>query len=291
MSHFACLVLTDEKEAFDVERAESIVMDSLSPYDENMEVEEYETDCYCNNLVASNDARQMAEVECGKSLNTLRDEYWAMEEDARPDWDEHIKDFVSISDRLEKEHKLYKKADPDCEDCNGTGRVMSAYNPDSKWDWFQVGGRWTGYYSDYDPSTDPKNIEECHLCNGTGMREGWAWMDEDGVHYKDDWAKECKGCNGCKGTGKSVTWPTQWENSQKDVMPASAVLSMMNKEEDPKGALFAILTPEGEWIESGSMGWWGMVTDEKDENEWEDSFKKILEKYSDHMGVVVDCHI
>ena len=37
-------------------------------------------------------------------------------------------------------------------------------NPDGHWDWFQIGGRWTGHLSDYDPEKDPANIERCDLC-------------------------------------------------------------------------------------------------------------------------------
>lgn len=29
---------------------------------------------------------------------------------------------------------------------------------DSQWDWYQIGGRWTGTFSGYDPETDPANI-------------------------------------------------------------------------------------------------------------------------------------
>jgi len=289
MSHFACLVLIDKDTEAD--GVESAIDDALAEYSEHIEVDGYDEDCFCINGTASHDARILAETEYGKGFQELRDEYWEIDEDKRPKWDEFINEFLELTDRHRKEHKLFNKPDEDCEDCNGTGTRQSTYNPNSKWDWYQIGGRWTGYYSDYDPETDPKNIEVCGFCNGTGMREGWAWMDEDGVHYKDDWAKQCKGCNSCKGTGKSLKWPTQWESSDRDILPVSAVLTMMNQEKDPKDCLFAILTPNNEWIENGSMGWWGMVSDEKDENTWQEEFKNVLEEYSDYLAVVVDCHI
>ena len=202
MSHFACLVLVNKD---DIKNGVGSVIEGvLSPFSENIEVEEYEQDCYCVNMEATRDAREMAGIECGKTMQELRDKFWDIEESERLEWDDHIKDFSDAEDRLVKEHKLYNKPKEDCEECNGTGKRMTTYNPDSKWDWYQTGGRWTGYYSDYDPSTDPKNIEVCSLCDGTGMRAGWAWIDADGAHYKDDWAKECGGCNGCKGTGNSV---------------------------------------------------------------------------------------
>ena len=82
-------------------------------------------------------------------------------------------------------------------------------NTQNEWDWYQVGGRWTGFFDpSYNPNTDPKNIETCKLCNGTGTRT--------------DMVAE-NGCNGCKGTGKHVKWPTSWARFGGDVMRKSDI--------------------------------------------------------------------
>lgn len=54
---------------------------------------------------------------------------------------------------------------------------------------------------------------------------------------------------------------------------------------------FAVLTPDGEWHEKGSMGWWGIVTNEKDG--WKDSYKKaFLDNANPEWTLtIVDCHI
>lgn len=57
------------------------------------------------------------------------------------------------------------------------------------------------------------------------------------------------------------------------------------------GATFAILTPEGEWIERGKMGWWGMVSDATDPEEWSKKWHSIVEKYIDFPAHLVDLHI
>ena len=36
--------------------------------------------------------------------------------------------------------------DPKCEECHGSGKVKSTYNKNAKWDWYEVGGRWSGYF-------------------------------------------------------------------------------------------------------------------------------------------------
>ena len=68
----------------------------------------------------------------------------------------------------------------------------------AKWDWWQIGGRYTGHLTEaYNPSEDPANQERCWLCRGTGKRPDMTVHD---------------GCNGCHGTGISTKWPTQWVN-------------------------------------------------------------------------------
>jgi len=67
---------------------------------------------------------------------------------------------------------------------------------DSRWDWWQIGGRYTGKFQpDYNPETDPANIETCHVCGGTGRRADMVVPS---------------GCNGCHGNGKRVKWPSDW---------------------------------------------------------------------------------
>ena len=40
------------------------------------------------------------------------------------------------------------------------------------------------------------------------------------------------------------------------------------------------------------MGWWAIVTNEKEQISWEEEFKKAVEKLGDNVLVtLVDCHI
>jgi hypothetical protein len=74
------------------------------------------------------------------------------------------------------------------------------------WDWWSIGGRWTGYFEPgYEPAADPRNFETCTLCEGTGTRD-WS----ECVHVTPEWIERCNGCNGCDGTGRSLKWPTRW---------------------------------------------------------------------------------
>ncbi len=84
------------------------------------------------------------------------------------------------------------------------------YNSRAKWDWWQIGGRWTGLLTPaYDPTEDPANKETCLLCQGTGMRN-----DEIGQNFRlknPDYK-----CNGCDGAGIKTKWPTSWRRHTGD---------------------------------------------------------------------------
>lgn len=87
------------------------------------------------------------------------------------------------------------------------------------WDWWQIGGRWTGVWSDYEPESDPRNVEVCTLCGGSGTRP-------DGIaRFGEDWARHCNGCNGCQGTGQSVKWSTSWASHDGDVISVEDFLA------------------------------------------------------------------
>lgn len=83
-------------------------------------------------------------------------------------------------------------------------------NDDGWWDWYQIGGRWTGALDGYDPTTDPRNSEVCSLCRGTGTRP-------DAAQFGAEWMEWAKGCNGCHGTGIAEKWPTQWVDHPGDI--------------------------------------------------------------------------
>ena len=55
---------------------------------------------------------------------------------------------------------------------------------------------------------------------------------------------------------------------------------------------FAIITPDGNWNEKGSMGWWGCVSDEKDKDDWKSIVRNIFIDFAtEYKGVGCDLHI
>ena len=54
---------------------------------------------------------------------------------------------------------------------------------------------------------------------------------------------------------------------------------------------FAILH-EGNWLERGEMGWFGMVSNEKDGDAWKEQALKLLKSLEPDSSIeAVDCHI
>ena len=57
---------------------------------------------------------------------------------------------------------------------------------------------------------------------------------------------------------------------------------------------YALLTPDGNWLTSGSMGWFGISTaTQEGRDEWSESFRKTLQPYlqEGYYITIVDCHI
>lgn len=156
------------------------------------------------------------------------------------------------------------------------------HNPQGKWDWWQVGGRWTGVWSDYDPQTDPANIEPCFLCHGTGMRN-----DPLGLQQRQQ--DPGYTCNGCQGKGVALKWPTDYRPEAGDIVPVAYCL-------DTPGVRipFAVVVPDGGWHEKETWVW----DEEKKqghfenvpETEWGERVTKLLTPCRGAKLAVVDYH-
>lgn len=111
---------------------------------------------------------------------------------------------------------IEKTNDPDAlkaavEDAMGPNEQNGGF-----WDWYQIGGRWSGTLDGYEPEADPKNIVVCDQCNGTGLRT-------DAVGEQLRAADPEYKCNGCQGKGKHAAWPTQWATHPGDIVPIESV--------------------------------------------------------------------
>ena len=209
----------------------------------------------------------------------------------------------------------------------------SRYNPQSKWDWYQVGGRWTGYFKPKngaagalgapgvfknEPEPGWVDIIRKGDIDIEGMREiagskaGAHWDEVHAVITTpirdfEPWtfvrARIC-GVEGSYDQGK-IDLARQAYNDQPIIKATADVRDFYGGDEvivmtreayvgrARAGALvpFAILH-NGTWHEQGSMGWFGMARDEKDDEAWAREANGILESLPDDtLLTLVDVHI
>lgn len=259
MSHFYTVVLVPKY----TQDISAKIEELLAPYDENIEVEEYDRECFCVNVEAKNAGwkaaenkfgpfndlkkrfRDKVEAEMPNGLNRSDPGYLDIVEETgqRLNWKEYIRKFMDYADQVETNHPMHNKPDTKCDECNGTGYYRSTYNPNSKWDWWVVGGRWDGV------------IRNSIRDDGNG-----GFNVEDEHHQLRYNTIDCK---------------SFLENVKKD------------SGQYP----FAIITPNGEWCEKAKMGYWATTRNDKNIDIWHETVNEILEKHGSCIAVGCDLHI
>jgi hypothetical protein len=233
-------------------------------------------------------------------------------------------EFNSIN--LEEEgYKTIEEAEEDGYKIHN-GEVGYWENPNRKWDWYVLGGRWAnmlrlknGEYGDIatidnvdlqsmrDEAADEARKEyDClvRLCGGSIPKLDFTWEE---VLKLEDMSIEDK-----RKIYHSQPAMVTLRNAEKE---ASATASKKDqdfifqiyfngieafqcaREEYIQNArnhtlvTFAVLK-DGEWYERGNMGWFGCVVDEKDKADWLTEFNKLLDNLSpDTLISIYDCHI
>ena len=147
--------------------------------------------------------------------------------------------------------------------------LLGPYGEGREWDWFQVGGRWTGLFDGYNPNKDPKNRVKCQYCNGTGKRKD---MVVEG------------GCNGCNGTGKELKWPTDWKTRKGDILPVSK-LTKKHLE-----GVCAVCCEGYGWLGGDEYVPWAEDLKSKFKPREFPSLKWLKKQYAKGVVVVIDCH-
>lgn len=194
MSHATVVVIAENRE--EVSRL-------MAPFDENLDVPEYQRECSCRGSAARKLVREAIDNEFG-SIESNRNVLHASpgfkemtHEQVNARWAEITAERFAKQDRMMAEIAGDETPIPDCDDCHGTGSFPSTYNPQSKWDWFEIGGRYEGVMGSGDVSP-LKNVDSDFVpfafITPDGVwhqkaRLGWWGMttDEKG---KDMWIQE-----------------------------------------------------------------------------------------------------
>jgi len=181
---------------------------------------------------------------------------------------------------------------------NSKGEWGYDHNPDAKWDWYTIGGRWSGYFKlkkgakgtlgrpgVFDNKPKAGYVDQARFgdIDWEGMRtdaliEAEKNYDEFMAKYKD----------ADKKTKTSLSF-------EYGVSTMSKSKKLETKKHYLKRCVdfspFAILK-DGEWHESGNMGWFGISTGNKRHSVWDKEVKKLFGEISnDTLISIVDCHI
>jgi hypothetical protein len=196
------------------------------------------------------------------------------------------------------------------------GRLFywSTYNKDSKWDWYEVGGRWNGFFvlkngqkadqalkKDIDFGAMRKQYERLAIKNYNAVLKvfggkipklhyTWAQVQERFKENNIDQQREIywsqpANIKFTKVRGKLDIYIDDLESFQVSKKEFAKNHGM--KEEITHAVLM-----NGEWFERGKMGWFGQQITDKGEAVWDEEFHKLLDSLpEDTLLTIMDCHI
>lgn len=265
----------------------------LEPFDENTRVDRYVKSTKAE--LIEKERADIAEYAKGRYAKYLADpEKYA----AECKNETHIK---YVRDEFPKrlswtDDELYAEAirfyEP--EDIGPEGEVYSTYNPKSKWDWYSVGGRWAGFFklkpgtriADRGEQSWMQKMSNQSYPDGHADRVykgdiDWEGMKADRVaEAEKSWAEYEAQKDGPDAKDPYWHFGVQKDDTKESFIKRKSAIST-----------FAVLK-DGNWYEKGEMGWWAIVSNEKEQDRWGEEFEKLIESVPDNtLLTLVDCHI
>lgn len=203
-------------------------------------------------------------------------------------------------------------------------------NPNSKWDWYQVGGRWSGFLK-LKKGTEgmlgrPGVFGNQPMEGGADIiRMGdvdWEGMREEGAgEASNRWDLVNEGI---KDTPEHESWESireRFENideardfyheqervkafkkvceKHKDIFGWFASVedyvcdkeTYVERKKNESITTYAVVK-DSVWYQKGEMGWWGMSSNEMSQDEWNLKFWELIQSTpEDEILTLVDCHI
>jgi len=269
--HYTVAVIYDDET--------SSVDEMLAPFDENLEVDAHIYKTKDELIEYSKKALQdlkEAMSEYDKNPDENKKPYW-LDDDTNKLSEYYATLFACVTDQ--DYYDWYRKNN-DNDLYDEEGNELSTYNPDSKWDWYVVGGRWEGGLTTKDGITcnegivkdmnfeaDEKHLERC--------KRFWeVYVEGDAPKTKDEEdIKENTFYNKEYYLDKYKTKEAYIDSKRHEVA-------------------YAILTPDGVWHEPGKMGWFSSLGTYEDEVDFEtNAYDRYVKPYEDYNIALVDCHI
>ena len=291
MSHFAVAVFTEPNG--------KTVEELLAPYDENIEYEPYIQ--YTKEQAIAKVRKEIEDYKNGTYAKYLADPEKYEAEHTNKNHIDYLKNEFpkrlawTDEECYQHEAQFYDYDDGDSM-IDEDGNLLSTYNPNSKWDWYVIGGRFSGglkakngeHGEDSAFNANPRVDGEFDSAR-VGDIDFSMDMDEynKAIRYWEvvvekqplkDGEKEDDFCNWYRDG--------YYEEYYRDKETYAKICASCNT--------YAVVTPDGTWHEKGSMGWWGTSSETGDESlDWDLHYKErfIDTADPDWTLTIVDCHI
>lgn len=209
-------------------------------------------------------------------------------------------------------------------------KCIDRTNPNKKWDWWQLGGRWSGHLrvkegalafhghpglagarsSDHRLAADQALVRDVDFDTPRAEARSKAYALWDKVHAVvsrhppfEDWDTVRARYPGALDDARDFYWAqpaiAALKEAFKDSWGLDQELEAARADREAYAQRCAdsalntfAAVKDGQWYERGGMGWWGMVFDEKDKDAWTREFAALLDGLpGDACLSVVDCHI
>ena len=175
------------------------------------------------------------------------------------------------------------------------------FNPKAKWDWYQLGGRWSGFFKlksqakgvlgeqSWTNEADPIKagyVDQAKKCDidFDGMAdEKFELLSETYDRFETEYKKgDMESGNGYFNYGVENT------GTRENYIPETRAQFLERR----GGVSTLAVLKDGEWYEKGEMGWFGCVSNEKAPDAWRNEFSTLLDSLPDDTLLsVYDCHI
>ena len=180
-------------------------------------------------------------------------------------------------------------------ECDKDGNAITTYNPDSKWDWYVEGGRWSGELILTKAAAERLGSKTANsaLVKDIDWSRMYSLSEEERQHAIDFWNYYVME-KPYPGTKEEFEKKFGFFHYKREYMKdkyksLGGYLSALSN-----WSTHAVLDDGGNWHEVGEMGWFGISSEENDEAlSWANSFynKFIKPLPYDTLITILDCHI
>ena len=288
MSHYTVLAIV-RKDAH--QKLEAL----LAPYDEGKKVKPYVAKTKAQLI-----AEEIQEIEKYRrsheaALKLSKDEYAAVaeKENLYGNYDlmkEDLPDAYASIDLTDEAAIFARVKKTYGREINKNGDLISTYNPNSKWDWYDIGGRWKGKLLLKNGA--PADSAPAGLVDWDALFSSAPAVAAKNAAFWDEYVLG-KIPAGVKDTEKYLNGKFGFLLYRREYY-----LEFYGTKEEYVRRMslwhtYAVVDEKG-WHEPGKMGWWGCShATAESKKEWEDSFRSRFIDTLDPEDQVflVDCHI